>query len=445
MTKYIKNKKRLVICLITFFILLGLFTSIWVYIRFFKTTSPINVLLDQNNLIAIKQDDLYGYINKNGKQVIDYKYQLATDFKLNYAKVKENDTCHIINKKGEIVLTANSCDNIIYNDQNATWIIDERLYNYKLNPIVKSNIKVSYANEDLLYYKNIDDNKIGLMSSTGKIIYSYDCAASSCQTFTLSTGNTDSSLIGKYGVILIDGMYEIINNATGKVIYEFTSNEITPISNNIFKEQINSRTYKYLYLEENRVVYESEDNEVIQFYNIKNKILELLKQGTRKYYDLENKQFLKDYTCVLELRQTKEFESKTDYHLFLLNNKYGLKQGTNKFKTIIKNEYNNIYYINHELYDYINDKTNQKVILLETNNETILYDFNHNKNIISFNSSNITTNNKSTFIVEYSNNIYTVYNTITNKSKEFSEKIELYSNYVKVANNIYNTNLEQII
>jgi len=50
---------------------------------------------------AIKRGDKFGFIDQNGKLVIDYKYQNATDFHDGFAYIKKLNYMALINKKGE--------------------------------------------------------------------------------------------------------------------------------------------------------------------------------------------------------------------------------------------------------------------------------------------------------------------------------------------------------
>ncbi|MES2431990.1 MAG: WG repeat-containing protein [Bacteroidota bacterium] len=59
-----------------------------------------------NGLAAVLKNELYGYINKHGKEVIDFKYERITDFNENgYAlvKLKAKGPSMIIDKNGNIV------------------------------------------------------------------------------------------------------------------------------------------------------------------------------------------------------------------------------------------------------------------------------------------------------------------------------------------------------
>ncbi|MEK6512535.1 WG repeat-containing protein [Myroides odoratimimus] len=68
----------------------------------------------RNGLAPIRNRDAYGYVNKTGEVVIDYKYVDASDFKDGIAFVREDDsnTFHCINTSGE-TLFSKECDFIL--------------------------------------------------------------------------------------------------------------------------------------------------------------------------------------------------------------------------------------------------------------------------------------------------------------------------------------------
>lgn len=88
-------------------------------------------LLTANNLFLSKKDGKYGYVDKSGATIIDYKYEDATEQNsCGFAAVKENGVWGSINKVGAIAKEpAVNLDNSIYIDFIGEWhLSDNGLY-----------------------------------------------------------------------------------------------------------------------------------------------------------------------------------------------------------------------------------------------------------------------------------------------------------------------------
>ena len=119
-----------------------------------KNAKDLSLIFDENKLIPIKVDDLYGYISpKNGKMVINPIFKSANSFSGNFATVSytENDSTRygIIDKTGKIKLSTDSSYNIKSLAEYGLLIVDDTLYNNKLKALTDKNTKVTY--EDLGY------------------------------------------------------------------------------------------------------------------------------------------------------------------------------------------------------------------------------------------------------------------------------------------------------
>lgn len=88
-------------------------------------------LLTTNNLFLSKKDGKYGYVDKSGAKVIDYKYEDATEQNsCGFAAIKENGVWGSINKAGAISKEPSvNLDNSIYIDFIGQWhLSDNGLY-----------------------------------------------------------------------------------------------------------------------------------------------------------------------------------------------------------------------------------------------------------------------------------------------------------------------------
>lgn len=88
-------------------------------------------LLTTNNLFLSKKDGKYGYVDKSGAKVIDYKYEDATEQNsCGFAAIKENGVWGSINKAGAVSKEPSvNLDNSIYIDFIGQWhLSDNGLY-----------------------------------------------------------------------------------------------------------------------------------------------------------------------------------------------------------------------------------------------------------------------------------------------------------------------------
>ena len=88
-------------------------------------------LLTTNNLFLSKKDGKYGYVDKSGTKVIDYKYEDATEQNsCGFVAVKENGVWGSINKSGAVSKEPSvNLDNSIYIDFIGEWhLSDNGLY-----------------------------------------------------------------------------------------------------------------------------------------------------------------------------------------------------------------------------------------------------------------------------------------------------------------------------
>ena len=74
------------------------------YVVIKATVSKYNNLFDfHEDMGMVSYDTKYGFIDKEGREVVKTIYDDAKDYSNNYAAVKKNDKWFFINKKGEKV------------------------------------------------------------------------------------------------------------------------------------------------------------------------------------------------------------------------------------------------------------------------------------------------------------------------------------------------------
>ena len=108
-------------------------------------------IFSENVLIAVKQDDKYGFINLSGKIVIQPQFESASDFLGDKAVVKIKDgndlQSAIIDRKGKVLLVAASGDRISYDPEYEIWRVGDQLYNKSLKKILPEGKEIFSEDE----------------------------------------------------------------------------------------------------------------------------------------------------------------------------------------------------------------------------------------------------------------------------------------------------------
>lgn len=436
-----RKKKQLiiaVICLFLFFLIILFGFWLW---SIFTPVTAAQVNLADDNYIAVKKDGRYGYIDTQGVLQIDYQYMNADDFYGNYSKVEREADCALINREGTILFTAQDCNNITYYPDAARWIINGKLYDYDMNPVRRDWETVSYQHENLFTFLNPEEKKFGLMNAEGEVLYAMNSDLVSF--YQVDIGSTDSSFVGTYGVLQINQEYMLFHVLTGKIIIQFTDTPIIALGNNIFEVETLDGTYA-IYVEENRIVYQTEIGKTLSFYNVPQKILKIDGEETC-YYDLEKQTYLDSVSTISEQYASSEFEEKTSYQMTYENGKYGLVRGTYRKVTVLPCRYDQIIYLDHTLYDYVHDQTGKNLIFLVEGENLILYDLAHHFTVAKFVSSgNIATNPNSTFVLINDVDGTILYNFLTSQKINIEGEVEIHRNYVQIGNILYDVSLKPI-
>ena len=204
-----------------------------------KKSENVNLIFDEEALIKVKKDNKYGYIDTNGKFVLDPIYKEAKDFYGNYTIVETKDEIYqVIDKKGKAKFQSKYAADIDYNSENNIWILNHQLYDSALNKISPDNINVRYGNYEYLKWEDVNEKSAGIINSSGKITYTYKYQNDE-NYFDMTPSKITSILDEQYCIVNVDsGKYEkygIVNCATGKLVYDYSKYYISDRGDNIFK------------------------------------------------------------------------------------------------------------------------------------------------------------------------------------------------------------------
>jgi hypothetical protein len=423
----------------------------------------LKLIFDEDKLIPVKVDNLYGYISpKNGKMVINPNFKSANAFYGNYASVSydENGSTKygIIDKSGKVKLSTAYSSGITVLSEYGLFIVDNVLYNNNLKALTDKTTKVDY--EDLGYcsYIKYDKNgksvQGGIINSKGKKVYSYKFKDSE-NFFACHISSADESLGETYAVVNVNNeKYAIVNLANGKVVYNYSDKYISAEKDNIFTISTlngDSASATILCISKNKIAYETSDYSSVSYYDYEKKILELRDSNASysnryKYYDMKNKSILSEKP---EKSSTDSLAALIGYNSYSNNSKYGIMKAD---KVILTCDYDEFEFLSPTTFNYIKSKKNQELVLAKKDNEYSLINLKNKKTITSFKASSVTTYSTSTFIkgkLKDSGENF-VYNMSTGKTMTFDSKatVSVYSNYITVSKDgtltYYNTNLKEI-
>ena len=457
------NKLIKIIVIIIFAIGILLILSSIVMTVFEVLSGPKNekYSYDLDAYIRIEKNEKYGFIDTDGKMIIEPKLDYATDFVNGYALAKDksdNKTpYHIIDKEGNVVLKAET--DVKYNDKYKYWIVNEKYYNEKMKQVTGDDVEVDYSdyNEGYLEWHNKKAHTGGILSPTGKVTYEYKFAKE-FEHLLLDVSENEEKLKEHYCTIVVfkdndEDEEAIINCDTGYVVYNYTKESIYVDDYNVFK--IGD---KQVYVQNNKIVYETKDKNIDIDYDsdgyieIEDNNKEYGDDGKYQYIDIKTGKIVnkKDSNNDVDLEELNEWEQLTKYKIFDCEDKNGIM---NDKKVIIPCEWNKIDNLNSYIDNYLYPKGKQYV-LAEKNNKTYLLNIKNKKTVAEFDSTIVYSGTTSSYLyyMDKDKKKLTIYNLITNKEitidADTSTYINGYFNYITVKKDnkktYYNIDLKEI-
>lgn len=459
-----KSKKGIIIALsILVFIIVLTISLIFILGGKKQTDKELDLYFDSKKLIKIKKDGNYGFIDTNGKIVIEPKYDEVSEFYGDYAIAYgetlidgENKKRYLlIDKKGNIKQNASYSSDMKYFPESGIWLINEVLYDESLKQISDSNLKITGGEYGYFSWEDEEKNATGVMNKKGKIVYTYQYKEGELY-FSLDVSENHEDLKQTYCRINVENeKYAIINCDTGKVVYDFTDNKLFDEDDNIFTmydKAIDNRL-SIMYIQDDKVIYESKDKSIdldydygyieieddSKDYNDKYSYIDI---STGKIVKSKNNSSDKDYSSL------DAWELYTGYKKNSCSGSYGIKIND---RDVLPCEWDSIEFLDVDLYKYLKSK-GKDFVFGEKNNKTYLINLKNGKTVAEFNTRSIYSDDDSTFIsyTDKDTNKKVAYNLISGKSQEFDESayINKYSNYIKVEvnnkKNYYNTDLKLI-
>ncbi len=204
----------------------------------------------------------YGYVNPNTSEwVIPRVYDTVGPFYGQYAKVRQDETYMVINRKGEVVVESKNGAKIDYDIDENVWTVGKDIYNgefQKANPDNSTASNLGYGYASVIPLENNDKNT-AFSSGIPYIIKIenaeriYDCGKVGCD-YILSYGRSDDDI---YAIVhYFAKETKIINLKDGKELYVAPSNnKIAKQSDGVFAEisSKNKKIVQYIIVDNNQV------------------------------------------------------------------------------------------------------------------------------------------------------------------------------------------------
>lgn len=243
--------------------------------------NDLRVYASNNEPIKIIQNEKYGFIDYTGEKLVNPKYTYAEDFVKGYAIVKNSSNLPLIINRGGKEVASSGTYFSLYRAQKdiiASRTTKKGLKYGVLEPNLK--VKVPFAYDSIYYlggvYSFVKDNTVGLINEEGKEIFKYKLTKDEEKVIDVKMSKVSDEEKTVYGVVKVNGTSQIINLSTGKVVSAPTLNEIVAEENNVFYEITDKKNKKYLYVENDKVLLESDVYKSLSINSINSGVLKAI-------------------------------------------------------------------------------------------------------------------------------------------------------------------------
>lgn len=249
-----------------------------------KTGEALNDLVvyaSDNQPIRIIQNEKYGYIDYTGDKIVNPKYTYGENFIKGYAIVKNTSNLPLIIDKGgkETIKTGEYFSLYRANKDIIASKVTKSGLKYG---ILDSNLKVKtdFKYDSILYkdgvYTYVNGNNVGLINEKGKKIYTYKLTDKDDKIIDVTPCNVTNSNYQRYGVVKVNSSSFIVNLNDGTTVYSPTLNQIVPAENNVFYELTSNGGKTYIYVQDNKVLVESESYTSLSIDSIETGVLKAI-------------------------------------------------------------------------------------------------------------------------------------------------------------------------
>ncbi len=334
-----------------------------------ETLNNIKVYASNNEPIRIVQNEKYGYIDSYGNKIVNPKYIYGEKFNSGYAIVKNTSNMPLIIDKGGKEVVKSGTYFSIYrakDDIIASKVTKKGLKYGILSSYLKN--KTDFIYDSISYkdyvYTYVYGNSVGLINEEGKQIYEYKLTDKDDKKIDVLPCPVTNENYERYGVVTINDTSLIVNLKDGKVVSSPTLNKITPELNNVFYETRDGGIKKYIYVQNNKVLLESENYNSLSIDHVETGVLKAI--NTSYNYEFISTKSLEQFEKGLSaddvyygdsvvMYKSHDYKKRTDLISFVKN---GEVYKTNSLNYEIYKPYKNgiaIVKFNDGTYGYINE------------------------------------------------------------------------------------------
>ena len=246
-----------------------------------EALNNIKVYASNDEPIRIIQNDKYGYIDSYGNKIVNPKYIYGENFNNGYAIVKNSSNMPLIIDKGGKEVVKSGTYFSIYRAKSDIIVSKVTKKGLKYG-ILDSNLKdkTAFIYDSISYkdgvYTYVKDNVVGLINMDGKEMYKYKLMDKDDKQIDVLPCDVTNSKYQKYGVVTINKTSLIVNLSDGTVVSNATLNPITPEVNNVFYETRDGNIKKYIYVQDNKIILESENYNSLSIDSIETGVLKAI-------------------------------------------------------------------------------------------------------------------------------------------------------------------------
>lgn len=241
----------------------------------------LRVYASNNAPIRIVQNNKYGYIDHTGKKIVNPKYSYGEEFIKGYAIVKDSSNLPlIIDKGGKEVIPTGTYFSIyrVGTDIIASKVTKKGLKYGILDADLKEKTEFKY---DMISYSGdcytyTISNAVGIINLDGRDIYRYKLTDDADKIIEVSASSVTNKDYQRYAVIKVNSSSQIVNINDGTVVSGATLNEVVPEENNVFYEVNSNGSKRYIYVQDNKVLLESDDYTSLTINSIEAGVLKAL-------------------------------------------------------------------------------------------------------------------------------------------------------------------------
>lgn len=241
----------------------------------------LRVYASDNQPIRIVQNEKYGYIDYLGRKIVNPKYTYGENFIKGYAIVKNSsDLPLIIDKGGKEAIPSGNYFSIYRagTDIVASKVTKKGLKYGILNEDIKEKTEFKYDSITYLdiIYTYVYNNVVGIINSDGKEIYNYKLNDSDDKIIEVAISSVTNDKYQRYGVAKVNSSSQIVNLSSGKIVTSPTLNEIIPKENNVFYELLPNGNKRFIYIQDDKVLVESEGYISLSISSIESGVLKAI-------------------------------------------------------------------------------------------------------------------------------------------------------------------------